>query len=70
MQHDCYFVKMAYSQRTAQYLLHGKIILSINKYAIMNLWDYYKWEAKKYGHGVNYALKITDATSTVDCKKS
>ena len=54
---------MVSSQRTAQYLFCGITIVTENKYVMMNLWDYYEWEAKKYGHGVNYALKITNATS-------
>ena len=36
----------------------------------MNLWDYYGWEAKKYGRGVNYVLKITNATSISNEKSS
>ena len=43
---NCYFIKMASSQRAVQYLFHGKTILSVNKYVnnlfIMNLWDYYE----------------------------
>ena len=53
---------MVFLQRMMQYLFHGKTILSINKYTVLNLWDYYEWEAKKYGCGVNYNLKITNAT--------
>ena len=32
----------------------------------MNLWDYYEWEAKKYGHGMNYAstLLVNDFSSS------
>ena len=52
---------MASSQRTAQYLSHGKTIVSENKYLIMNLWDYYEWETNKYKHEVNNALQITNA---------
>ena len=53
---------MKSSQRTVQYLFCGKTIVSKIKYVMMNLWDYHEWEAKKYRHGVNYALKITNAT--------
>ena len=53
---------MASSQRTTQYLFRGKTIVSKNKYILMNLWEYYESEAKKYGRGVNYTLKITNAT--------
>ena len=28
----------------------------------MNLWDYYEWEIKKSGRGVNYTLKIASTT--------
>ena len=50
---------MASSQRTMQSVFHGKTILSKLKYVIR---DYCEWEAKKFGHGVNYALKIANVT--------
>ena len=68
MQCNCYFVKMVSSQIIAQSLFHGKTILSKMKYSayvIINLWDYYEWEAKKYKHGVNYTLKIANTASKI-----
>ena len=48
MQCNCYFVKVASSQRTVQYLFHGKTTLSKQyKYVILNLWDYYELEAQE-----------------------
>ena len=40
------------------YLFYGKTILRVNKCVIINLWEYYEREDKKYGCGVNYALEI------------
>ena len=45
-----------------QYIFRGKTILSKIKHIIMNLWDYYVWEAKKYERAVNYANKIANVT--------
>ena len=61
LQRNCYIVRIASSQRTMPYLFCGKTILSVNKCVVMNIWDYYEWETKKYGCGVNYTLKITNA---------
>ena len=49
---NCYLVKMATSQITTQSLFLSKLT-----YVAMNMWDYYE-----DGFGMNYALKIANAT--------